>query len=116
VQYRWVGNERELENAIERAVVLTQGESIRLSDLPPHLAQPPAAPAGSEPYELAHLPFAQAKAIAVGNFERRYLTTLLEKTSGNITAAALAAGMDRSNFRRLLKDAGLRGSPAEGES
>ena len=40
-------------------------------------------------------------------FERRYLGSLLERTSGNITQAALAAGIDRSNFRRLLKEHGM---------
>jgi DNA-binding NtrC family response regulator len=117
VKNRWVGNVRELENAIERAVVLTQGETIGPDDLPPHFREAGRASTGPdvEVFSLTHLPFAQAKALAIGAFERRYLTTLLEKNAGNITAAALAAGMDRSNFRRLLKDTGLRGSQAEGE-
>ncbi len=113
VRNRWVGNVRELENAIERAVVLTQGDRIGPEDLPPHFKEAPKVPAANadtEVFALTHMPFAQAKALAVGAFERRYLTTLLEKNAGNITAAALAAGMDRSNFRRLLKDAGLRGA------
>jgi two-component system response regulator HydG len=118
VQNRWVGNVRELENAIERAVVLTQRDAIGPDDLPPHFKEAPksaASSADTEVFSLTHLPFAQAKALAVGAFERRYLTTLLDKNAGNITAAALAAGMDRSNFRRLLKDAGLRGAQAPGE-
>ncbi len=115
VQNRWVGNVRELENAVERAVVLTQSESVGADDLPPHFKETPkgiSPSADAEVFSLTHLPFAQAKALAVGAFERRYLSALLDKTAGNITAAALAAGMDRSNFRRLLKDAGLRGSGA----
>jgi two-component system response regulator HydG len=36
-------------------------------------------------------------------FERRYLSALLEKSSNNVSMAARAAGVDRSNFRRLLK-------------
>ena len=36
-------------------------------------------------------------------FERRYLSALLEKSTGNVSMAARAAGVDRSNFRRLLK-------------
>src|SRR5262249_22263045 len=109
---RWVGNVRELENAIERAVVLCQTDTVGPDDLPPHFKEAPrasSAKVAAEVFSLTHLPFAQAKALAIGAFERRYLTTLLEKNAGNITAAALAAGMDRSNFRRLLKDAGLRG-------
>src|SRR5581483_6212991 len=110
VKNPWVGNVRELENAVERAVVLSQRETIDVDDLPPHFKDAPkVAPADAEVFSLVHLPFAQAKALAIGAFERRYLTTLLEKNAGNITAAALQAGMDRSNFRRLLKDSGLRG-------
>jgi two-component system response regulator HydG len=36
-------------------------------------------------------------------FERRYLSALLEKNGHNVSSAARAAGVDRSNFRRLLK-------------
>lgn len=36
-------------------------------------------------------------------FERRYLSALLEKSNNNVSMAARAAGVDRSNFRRLLK-------------
>lgn len=74
-----------------------------------------ASSADPDVLALVHLPFSEAKALAVGAFERRYLQALLDKTSGNISAAAVAAGMDRSNFRRLLKDAGLRKPKADAE-
>jgi DNA-binding NtrC family response regulator len=54
-------------------------------------------------FSLAHLPYAQAKRLAMRAFERRYLTALLEKNNNNVSSAARAAGVDRSNFRRLLK-------------
>src|SRR6185503_15710027 len=41
-QYHWPGNVRELRNIIERAVILSSGESIEPRHLPPHLTQPPA--------------------------------------------------------------------------
>ena len=40
---------------------------------------------------------------ALGAFNRSYLKGMLAKTNGNVTAAAALAGLDRSNFRRLLK-------------
>ena len=40
---------------------------------------------------------------AMRAFERRYLSALLEKNNQNVSSAARAAGVDRSNFRRLLK-------------
>jgi len=100
---RWTGNVRELENVIERAVVLTSKEVLDTDDLPPGFQEAPQAGAQVEVFSLAHLPYAQAKRLAMRAFERRYLTALLEKHNHNVSSAARAAGVDRSNFRRLLK-------------
>ena len=103
--YRWPGNVRELENAIERAVVLSAGERGGPGGPASRVfARPPRAGGGDvEVFSLAHLPYAQAKRLALRAFERRYLSALLEKNEHNISSAARAAGVDRSNFRRLLK-------------
>jgi two-component system response regulator HydG len=100
---RWVGNVRELENALERAVVLTGSEQIELEDLPNEIRSNQRGGGDIEVFSLAHLPYAQAKKLAMRAFERRYLSALLEKSTGNVSMAARAAGVDRSNFRRLLK-------------
>jgi two-component system response regulator HydG len=100
--HRWNGNVRELENVIERAVVLAQGTTLTPADLPPNFG---GERAGAEVASstLAHLPYAQAKKLALRAFERRYLTSVLQRSNGNISLAARQAGVDRSNFRRLLK-------------
>ncbi|MCC6333952.1 MAG: sigma-54-dependent Fis family transcriptional regulator [Myxococcales bacterium] len=101
---RWAGNVRELENAIERAVVLCAGPVIELQDLPGEVrSQQQRGGSEVEVLSLAHLPYAQAKKLAMRAFERRYLSALLEKSGNNVSEAARAAGVDRSNFRRLLK-------------
>ncbi len=100
---RWTGNVRELENVIERAVVLTSNEVLDVEDLPPGFQEAPQAGSPVEVFSLAHLPYAQAKRLAMRAFERRYLTALLERNNNNVSSAARAAGVDRSNFRRLLK-------------
>ncbi|HET9450935.1 MAG TPA: sigma-54 dependent transcriptional regulator, partial [Aggregicoccus sp.] len=100
---RWVGNVRELENVVERASVLTSHEVVDVDDLPPGFQDQPQAGSQVEVFSLSHLPYAQAKRLAMRAFERRYLTALLEKNNQNVSSAARAAGVDRSNFRRLLK-------------
>ncbi len=102
----WPGNVRELENAVQRAAVMARGKEIALGDLPPFVAS--RAPAAEvEPASLAHLPLAEAKRLAVGAFERRYLANVLRREQGNISRAAARAGVDRANFRRLLKQYGV---------
>ncbi len=105
VGYGWPGNVRELQHAVERAVVLTRGPQVQAEDLPPQIAKAERRVAVQEDVAaLAALPMSQAKALVVNAFERRYLKLQLERTGGNITQAALASGMDRSNFRRLLRE------------
>jgi transcriptional regulator of acetoin/glycerol metabolism len=55
--------------------------------------------------------FQEAKRQAVGQFEKQYLSDLLEQTRGNLTQAALLAGQDRSAFGRLVRQHGLRRRP-----
>ncbi len=101
----WPGNVRELENLVERVVILSQGEALTRADLPDGLGGGGAAAREVDQTTLAHLPFAQAKSLSTRAFERRYLAAVLERSGGVISAAARAAGVDRSNFRRLLKQA-----------
>ncbi|MBX7098174.1 MAG: sigma-54 dependent transcriptional regulator [Myxococcaceae bacterium] len=99
----WVGNVRELENVVERAMVLTSDDRIDLDDLPADIRTGRKVGGDVELHSLSHLPYAQAKALAMRAFERRYLSALLEKSKNNVSQAARTAGVDRSNFRRLLK-------------
>jgi DNA-binding NtrC family response regulator len=100
---RWVGNVRELENCMERAVVLAAGATVEFEELPPDVRNNPKSGGELEVFSLAHLPYAQAKKLAMRAFERRYLSALLDRSNNNVSMAARAAGVDRSNFRRLLK-------------
>jgi|CXWL01.1.fsa_nt_gi two-component system response regulator HydG len=110
---KWPGNVRELENIMERATVLARGKEITVNDLPPGFS----ANIGAHENDigsLSHLPYGQAKKLAHAAFDRRYLQGMLNKARGNITSAATFAGLDRSNFRRLLKHYGLQPLGAEG--
>lgn len=109
----WPGNVRELENLIHRAVVLDDGEWIRLPD---ELAHPTAVGGSSMPLPDARLtdrPFRAAKASAIASFERAYLAELLARTDGNISEAARLAGKERSRLGKLARKHGLaRSAPA----
>ncbi len=116
----WPGNVRELENAVERAVVFAKDEI-----LPDHLGlgDPLVSPLeatlsaldGSNgaaegtrlPDGLVELPYREAKARAVAAFERHYFSSLRSRTQSNVSEAARQAGLDRSNFRRAVKRAGV---------
>jgi len=52
-------------------------------------------------------PFKVAKAQAIAQFERMYITALLTRTSGNITLAARLSGKDRSDISKLVRKYGL---------
>jgi len=110
-RYPWPGNVRELENVIERAVIVSTG--ARLVDIERFLA-----PAGAHaPVDLS-LPFREAKARVVEEFERTYVAGLLDAHGGKLTAAAKHADMDPKNFSEKLQRYGLRrtgtGDPREG--
>jgi DNA-binding NtrC family response regulator len=106
----WPGNVRELENAIEHAVVFCTGEMIGPENLPPALdaGTPPSVRGGSAHLNAyAELPFRDAKARALASFEQAYFRAVLERADGNVSEAARKAGLDRSNFRRAARRAGV---------
>jgi two-component system response regulator HydG len=99
--YEFPGNIRELENAIERAVIMTVDSVVELSALPSQF-RPAVSRSRFRP--SLDLPFNEAR----NRFERGYLDQVLEESGGNLSAAARKSGMDRSNFRRLLDRHGVR--------
>jgi len=106
--YRWPGNVRELENAVERAVVLCRTDALTPTDLPPAVSGRTAplvreAPVGGDEAAWLSLSYAAAKEQALRRFEKSYVDALMRACDNNISAAARKAGMDRSNFKRVLR-------------
>ena len=106
VKYPWPGNVRELENAIERAIAVTDGPRIELEALPPEVAATlrPRATHGTE----MHLTYREVVDLARDRASREYLITLMRELGGNVTEAARRAGMERESLHRLLKRYGVR--------
>jgi DNA-binding NtrC family response regulator len=124
-EQKWPGNVRELEHAIEHAVVMAKGDTVVPGDLPIYKEHPASAfddeatpaPAGGDSMlaglgRLTDLPYSHAKKQALEMFEQAYLEAVLRRTGGNVSEAARQAGLDRSNFRRVLKKADFRKKPA----
>jgi two-component system, NtrC family, response regulator HydG len=108
-EYGWPGNVRELENAVLHAVALHRGDAIGSESLPPQVSgrirANGAAVATDDHDDLT--PLTEAKRRASAAFEKRYLTRVMERSKGSVSEAARLAGLDRTNFRRLLQRHGL---------
>ena len=101
--HSWPGNVRELENVIHRAFVLSDGESVTI---PFPLAGGPGRQVFSEPQALEG-GFRPAKARAIADFERGYLTWVMRQAGGNISRAAKLACKERRALGKLLKKYGI---------
>jgi DNA-binding NtrC family response regulator len=107
-QYAWPGNVQELRNAVEHAVILAVDGTIRPTDLPDRTRTGAAGAAAPERRDVSGLKFRDAKREVVEQFERSYLSQLLEQHWGNVTSASQQAGMLRSALQRLLRKYGLK--------
>jgi two-component system response regulator HydG len=101
--YNWPGNVRQLEHTIARAFILEETDELSIHSLPDELRD--VEPVGPLPslQQYSQMQFKEAKQLMVERFEKQYLTNLLDESEQNISQSARKAGMDRANFRRLLK-------------
>ena len=103
--YAYPGNVRELENIIERAVIMEKGESIQRTELGLTATLQKAAPM---PLSGELEPFRKMKAEAVEHFERDYLSQLLRLYKGNMTRSAKHAGINIKNLSDKMARYGLK--------
>jgi len=100
MQYAWHGNVRELENVVERAVVLGTTD---VNLLIPSLASP-AANTGLNQNEWMNLSYKEAKKSVMDDFETLYFSSILRRTKGNISRAAELAQIHRKNLHVKLNE------------
>ena len=92
--YAWPGNVRELKHTVERALLLSAGESrVKCSSMA-HLTGNPAAPSWGR---------ALAEDWTLGRLEQEYAQVVLRKTGGNKGEAARILGIDRRTLYRKLR-------------
>jgi len=128
-RYDYPGNVRELENAIEHAVAVSEGRAIVVADLPAAIRSPRLLPQGAsegfetpirpvEPVGARHGEEADRPPIVEGDaprqtwsladVEKEHIQLVLARHRGNATAAARQLGISRTTLWRKLREYGLR--------
>jgi two-component system response regulator AtoC len=103
--YAWPGNVRELENAMERAVLLTDGPQVLPSNLPERLWTAPA-PAGGQPsVQQAGSDLSLKRAMR--ELEETYIRAALRRTRGNRTRAAEVLDISHRALLYKIKEYGI---------
>jgi two-component system NtrC family response regulator len=104
LNYSWPGNIRELQNALERAVVLASSDVISPDLLPPQLSRE-----GKEEISPGI-----ALDEAIRKFKREFIAQTLSQTKNNQSQAAKILGIQRTYLNKLIKDLGINlGSPEQ---
>ena len=98
----WPGNIRELENVLERGVILTRTDLLQVSDLFPE-DQPASFPFRIQE-NIFMSPFKEAKENIINNFHIEYIRRVLAKHGGNVSLAAKECGLKRPYLHRLMRD------------
>ena len=120
-RYDWPGNVRELMNVLERAMLLTTDDTVSIDDLPASMSGPIEAtetqlPALSVmeqermtiPSGWLELPLREARQKLLSEFERAYLTALLDVTRGRVGKTAERAGIRPRSLFDKMQRLGLR--------
>jgi len=97
MSYSWPGNIRELENSVERAIVLTDEEELPPEAFPFEISQAPIEFNVGSPLKEAS-----------DSFRTTFISNTLKSTGGNRTKAAQVLGVQRSYLSRLLKELGIK--------
>ncbi len=107
-EYSWPGNVRQLESAIERAILLSEGDLITLEDLPTEVRQD-VGPASDGAFKLP------AEGINFEEVERNLITQAMEQTDYNITKAAKLLGLTFRTLQYRLEKFGIKKPGEDGD-
>jgi DNA-binding NtrC family response regulator len=106
MSYSWPGNVRQLESAIERAILLCEGNEIEVEDLPVEIRQEGTS-AASFNFKLP------AEGISFDEVERSLITQAMEQTNWNITRAAKLLGLSFRTLQYRLEKFGIKRATKE---
>ena len=108
--WHWPGNIRELENLMERAVLLTESQQVGPRDLPGLDAVPQPTP------DVEELGLKEYVRVYTAQLERARIQRVLRESGGNVTHASRKLGISRKSLQMKMKDYGLRDREDGGRS
>lgn len=91
-RHSWPGNVRELRNVVESLLLMSDGETVTLADLPPDIVPAPAEPAAVH---------------RLDQLERQAIEATIAAHTGNLTSAARELGISRTTLYRKMEQYGL---------
>lgn len=106
VAREWPGNIRELENVIERGVILSAGDLLQAADLFP--ADQPTPFIFDIQEDIFQAPFKDAKERLIADFHTEYIKRVLARVGGNVSLAAKECGLKRPYLHRLMKESDIK--------
>ena len=106
LEHNWPGNIRELENLMERSVLLVESDMIRLDDLPGLRTGGPLTPDVDN--DLEELGLKEYVRVHTVKLERARIARALSVETGNVTRAARRLGISRKSLQTKMKEYGLR--------
>lgn len=106
MSYSWPGNVRQLESAIERAILLCEGSEIEVEDLPVEIRQEGTSAAAFN-FKLP------PEGISFDEVERSLITQAMEQTNWNITRAAKLLGLSFRTLQYRLEKFGIKKTTKE---
>ena len=101
----WEGNVRELENIINRAILLSTGDVIKPHEIGWTAELPDICAVGSD---IHGMHYKEAKEEVLRHFHAEYLGELLRRNNGNVTHSARECGMERQALQQILRRYGLK--------
>jgi len=107
LHYDWPGNIRELENLVERLVLMATGDVILIEGIPAEMRLAAAAPKVSRP-DSPEKPFKDMMRNHMEEVEKQAIIVCLEECGGNVTKAAQCLGLSRKGLQLKMIKYNLR--------
>ena len=109
IQYKWPGNIRELENLIERMILMARDDTITFADLPSELKTAMESDS-SDPSGILQKPFKDFMKTHMEAIEKQMIIGVLEECGNNVTRAAQQLGLSRKGLQLKMMKYKLRRS------